>query len=98
MFTGTVDGGFELLPGFDVQFTPHERLGALEMYPFMDAGAFTTPENELFFQYCEPQKFTLVPLIVLPLTVPSAVRSPTTKPPDEGRDAVVSVADVLDDW
>ncbi len=31
MFTGTVDGGFELLPGFEVQFTPHERLGALEM-------------------------------------------------------------------
>ncbi len=59
----------------------------------MEAGALTTPENELFFQNCEPQKFTLVPFVGAP-----AVTSPTTKPPVEGNEAVVSVADVLDDW
>ena len=98
MFTGTVAGGCELLPGSDVQFGVGQvSCGALSMYPFMDAGALTTPLNELFFQYCEPQKSTVVPMIGLPVAVPSAVMLPTTKSPVPGSEAVVSVVELLED-
>jgi hypothetical protein len=94
MFTGMVAGGSELLPGFDVQLPVQVRgLGAFEMYPFMEAGALTTPLKVLFFQYCEPQKSTVVPLVGAP-----AVTLPTTKSQLDGNDAVVSVLDALDDW
>src|SRR5579871_390198 len=92
MFTGIVAGGCELLPGSDVQFGVGQvSCGALSMYPFMDAGALMTPLKELFFQYCEPQKFTVVLRIGLPVAVPSAVRLPTMKSPVPGSEAVVSV-------
>jgi hypothetical protein len=66
----------------------------------MEAGALATPLNELFFQYWEPQKFT-----VLPLTIPLGIvdggvpadRSPTTKPPALGADATITVDELLED-
>src|SRR3954447_18476882 len=68
MYDGSADGGFELFPGSVVQLALAGTTPFAK--PFNPAGP-SPPLRALTFDHCAPQKVTL----------PLAVKSPTTKSP-----------------
>src|SRR5688500_15915011 len=75
MNCGTVGGGFELLPGRDVQVWPHVGAALPSSQPSNASGAEPVLVG-LLFAHCAPQKLTRTP--------GEATRSPTTNAPPAG--------------
>src|SRR4051794_2817241 len=74
-------GGFELLPGAELQAAPHE-VPAVSAKPLKLAGA--PPASGLFFSHCAPQNRTLVPDDMV--SAPLPFRGPTTNAPRDGNE------------